>query len=866
MRPGNQEALLQIAPLAFDASTFEIWGSLLNGARLVLMPPGRWSLPDIYYQIERHQISSLLLVAPLFNSVAPQDYPRFASIRQLFTGADVVSYPQFQNMLEANGCSVINCYGPTETTVFSTTFSAERPDQLPGYLPIGRPIANSRVYVLDPGLEPVPPGVAGELYIGGTTVARGYLNRPSLTAERFVADPAGPPGSRMYRTGDLARWHASGILEFLGRADNQVKIRGYRIELGEIETALVRHPAIVEATVVVREDQPGNKRLVGYVVPGHDEAVDPAGLLWSYLGQSLPSYMVPSTIVVMRELPRNPSGKLNKSDLPAPGTDSAGESRRREISDIEAALLGFCREILGNPNLDVDESLLGAGFHSLAVAQLNWRIQNAFGVSPPLSELFARRSVAELGSLVEARIGARNPALDLLRSADWKEPLPLSFPQERLWFLQQLHPRNIAYHFQSILKFLGSLDIPALEKSLNLLVQRHEILRTSFPQSDGRPFQRIHAFIPFTLCIEGVTACQAERRIGQIICEPFDLEREPPVRWLLFRLTPEEHWLLRVEHHLLHDGWEYEVFLRELFECYDALCSTREPNLPPLTVQFADFAVWQRRQLASGAWDAQLEYWQKCLNAPPPAAQLPTDARRPPIQTFAGAQIRYSIASDLYVRLLAASAREGVTPYTWLVTVFQTFLHRYTGQDDIIIGTGVANRQSADAQRLLGMIINTVGLRLSFSGRQSFREILSRARSAVLGAVDHQDAPFDHVVKRVCPGGTLFNVFFDSYDRPYPTYQNDILRVEHCIGINNGTCKFDIVALVVPGNETPAILLWEYNSDLFTEETASRMMRHFLALLMASVANPELPAAALPMMSPDERMSVIEMGTGKRTY
>jgi aspartate racemase len=433
-----------------------------------------------------------------------------------------------------------------------------------------------------------------------------------------------------------------------------------------------------------------------------------------------------------------------------------------------------------------------------------------------------------------------------------------------LWFLEKLHPHNLAYQFQSILRFHGQLDIPVLEKSLNLLVQRHEILRTSFPQSGGRPFQHIHPFAPFTLCTEDVGASEAELRISRIIREPFDWERMPPVRWMLFRIAAAEHWLLRVEHHVLHDGWEYEIFLRELFECYDALTANRAPALPPLTVQFADFAIWQRRQLAAGRWDRQLDYWHERLQAPPPATQLPADRPRTRDQTFAGAQFRQPFTGEFYAQLLAASASEGVTPYMWLHAAFHAFLFRYTGQTDVIVGTGVANRQSAEAQKLLGMIINTVALRISFSGEPTFRDVLSRVRHTTLEAIDNQDAPFDHVIQRLGPGTVLFNSFFDTYDKPYPSYQNDVLRVDHRIGINNGTCKFDIVALVVANEETPAILLWEYNTDLFTQETASRMMRHFLALLTASVANPELPAAALPMMSSDERMSIIGMGAGKK--
>jgi amino acid adenylation domain-containing protein len=857
------ETVLQISPLAFDASTFEIWGSLLSGGKLILMPPGRWTMADLYREIQLRRVSLSLLVAPIFNAIAPEDYWRVAGIKQFFTGADVVSHSQFRNYLAASSdCRLTNCYGPTETTVFCTTFSARSSDELSHTLPIGRPLARMSAYVLDDQLRPAPIGAAGELYIAGSGLARGYLNRSGLTAERFVADPFGPAGSRMYRTGDVARRCESGDLDFLGRADEQVKIRGFRIEPGEIEAVLAKHPAVAQAVVIAREDSPGNKRLVAYVTSVAGRSAD-AATLRAHLRQSLPAYMVPSVFVAMSQLPLTSIGKVSRSALPLPPADDDGSnSQTSDLTATEEQLLTFCREILANPRLDVDDSLLESGFHSLALAQLASRINKEFGASPAYSKMFERRTVAELAALVEMERARDTPSVPIA-PVDRTTMLPLSFAQDRLWFLEMLHPGNLAYQFQSILCFYGNLDISALEKSVNILVERHEILRTSFPQSGGRPFQRIHPFVPFKLRKEDATASEAERRIAQIIREPFDWERIPPLRWRLFRLSDTEHWLLRVEHHVLHDGCEYEIFLRELFECYDALTTNRVPALPPLVVQFADFAGWQRRQLASGHWDRQLDYWQKRLQAPPPTTQLPTDRPRPREQTFAGAQFRRPIPGEFYDQVLAASTREGVTPNMWLFSAFLTFLFRYTSQTDIIVGTGIANRQSGAAEHLLGMIINTVALRVSFLGRPTFREVLSRTRLAMLGALDHQDAPFDQVVQRACPGIALFNTFFDTYDRRYPTYKTDVLRVEHRLGINNGTCKFDIVALVVPNKETPVTLLWEYNSDLFTEETAIRMMHHFLALLASSVANPELPVAALPMMSEEERMRIIGMGAGK---
>ena len=492
------ETVLQISPLAFDASTFEIWGSLASGSKLVLMPPVRWTLPDIYRVVQSQDVSLALLVAPIFNSIAAEDFPRLVGVKQFYTGADLVSQAQFRKVSEAFDCRLTNCYGPTETTVFCTTFSARGPQKIPETLPIGRPIANMRAYVLGDDLRPVGVGMPGELYIAGVGVARGYLNRPAFTAERFVADPFGPAGSVMYRTGDLARVRPDGDLDFLGRADQQIKIRGFRIEPGEIEAVLERHETVARAAVIAREVTPGSKSLVAYVTCVDGQAIDPDALL-AHLRQSLPSYMVPSIFVPLARMPVTSIGKVNRSALPLPPEGSqphapesgamraaADNGKPADLSPTETRLLGDCRDILGNPQLDIDDPLLEAGFHSLALAQLASRIRNELGILPPLSKMFERRTVRELASLVAAE-GTAADGAQLAAATDRGDMPPLSFAQERLWFLDMLHPGNAAYQFQSVLRFDGALDVAALEHSLNLLIERHEILRTSFPQTDGRP-------------------------------------------------------------------------------------------------------------------------------------------------------------------------------------------------------------------------------------------------------------------------------------------------------------------------------------------------------------------------------------------
>jgi amino acid adenylation domain-containing protein len=868
---------LAATSICFDLSVFEIFAPLCCGGR-VLLADSILELPELPYRNEVRLVNTVPSAMRQLLSMrgCPSSVCTVCLAGEVFPLALVRQLRDLRKPLR-----VLNLYGPTEDTIYSTYAEVDLEcDSAP---PIGRPLAGTRAYVVNEAMQLCPHGVSGELLLGGAGLARGYLRRRELTAERFLPDPfVCSGGDRVYRTGDRVILQADGQLSYLGRLDDQVKIRGYRIELAEVEQALAGLDGVTDCIVNAVDEPSGNQGLAAYFCGGGS-----ADRLRAQLAQVLPVHMIPSIFMPVDQIPRTPNGKRDRAGLPPPEWGSAermlwpdrSEQQQQTeasaahsavlsgmltISAIEARLLNLCQEIIFCPHLRVDDSLLNAGFHSLAFTQLSWRIRQAFGVSLSYRQVFTRHTVAELAALVQAKhVEASEPYQpDPTSSGTKVSNPPLSFSQERVWFLEKLYPGNLAYHFQSLLYFRGLLDIQALERALNLLLARHEILRTSFPEEEGCPYQRIHPFARFTLPVKDVCAEDAERQIATIIRTPFDLEHVPPVRWVLFRLRPDEHWLLHAEHHLLHDGWEYEVFLRELFICYDAFLNGRRPDLPPLAIQFADFAIWQRQESAAGRWDRELEYWVHRLADAPSPAQLPTDRSRP-TAGFAGAQLRHPFTHQFYARLQAAAAREGVTPFMWLHAAFQTFLYRYTGQEEIIVGSGVANRQSANAQQLLGMVINTVPLRVDFRGQPSFRELLSRVRLAILEALDNQNAPFDLVIRRVAPGTELFNTFFDTYDREYPSYQSDVLKVERRDALNNGSCKFELVALVLPAQSTPAILLWEYNGDLFTQETASRMMHHFLALLTASIENPELSVADLPILSLEERQRILAMGKGR---
>ena len=881
MQIGPGDRVLQFASFSFDASLWEILVALASGAALVLgttdeLKPG----PSLHTLMKAQRVTIALLSPSVLQILPPQGLD---TLRILVAGTEKLT-GAIVSRWQSRGRRFFNAYGPTEATIYQLIWEA--PDgPPPDTPPIGTPTPGVEAYLLDDDLRPVPDGASGELCLAGPCVGCGYIGRPELTRERFVVAPLGENGEgvRIYRTGDRARRLPDGAYEFQGRLDLQVKVRGFRVEPGEIEAALDRHPNVASSAVVAAPDGSGLMRLWAYFVAA-GERVPPPAELKSFLAARLPEYMLPLGFIVLSRWPLNANGKLDRGRLPEPGLRaSEGAPEQRPLTSTEDRLLDWCREIVGWPELGPDDSLPDAGFHSLALAQLLWKMEDGFGVSPSFTELFARPRVAELASWVDAQGAdegvqrADRVARGLPRVDTHREHPPLSSAQQRVWFLEQLHPGNNAYRFQSIVEFHGRLDVAALEGALDRIVQRHEILRTTFPSRGGQPFQQIHAHEPVSLPVEESTASSARAEIEQTIREPFDLARLPLVRWRLFRISPEEHWLLHTEHHLLHDGWGYGAFLKELFAAYDALSAGREPDLPLLPAQFADLAAWQQRQVESGAWEEQLVYWERSLSGAEAPLRLPGDQPPPQEQTFAGDQIRTSLDRGLYTELLAACSREQVTPYMWLHAAFQAFVHRYTGQTDVVVGSGIANRRRSESKLLLGMMINTVALRTSFAGDPTFRDVLARFRRTVAAAMDHQDAPYDRVVQRLqsashgagASAGTgtgtdLFRCFFDSYDQSFPQYCNERVRAVTIDGIGNGTSKFDLTALVIPGDGAPT-LLWEYSTDLFARATAERMMGHFLALVEASVATPDLPVSRLRLLSASERRHLLELGRGPQT-
>ncbi|MCA1612829.1 MAG: amino acid adenylation domain-containing protein [Acidobacteria bacterium] len=856
----EQSRVLQFSSLSFDASVAEIVQALANGATLCLgtqesLLPG----PRFVELLRGERVTVATLPPSVLANLPAAELPDLVTMMAAGEACSAEVVARW-----SAGRRFLNLYGPTEATVWTTSAECEAEGGRP---PIGRPILNTQVYVLDAGLRPVPVGVAGELYLSGPGLARGYLNLPELTAEKFIPNPfGGGPGARLYRTGDVARYLADGQLEFVGRADGQVKVRGFRIECGEVEAALGKHPSVNEALVLVREDTPGDKRLVAYVVPRR-EAEPTAAELRGDLKKFLPDYMVPGAFVLLDAMPLSPNGKVDRRALPSPEQASAGQKKHDYAAPrtpTEEILAGMWAAVLGVERVGAGDNFFELGGHSLLGTQLISRLRETFNVEMPLGVLFESPTLADLARHVEAAAGeARGSEAAAILPAPRGGPLPLSFSQQRLWFLSQLEPDNPVYNISAAVRLKGRLDIGALERTLDEIVGRHEVLRTTLATVDGSPVQvvspprpsRIHV-VDLSGMPEGEREAEARRRATEEARQPFDLSAGPLLRSALLRLGGDEHVLLFTMHHIVSDGWSMGILIREVATLYGAFTTDRPSPLPELPIQYADFAVWQREWLQGDALETQLAYWRRQLGDNPPVLELNTDHPRPFVRTTRGARHSHRLSPELTNELRDLSRREGATLHMTLLAAFQTLLHRYTGQDDISVGTPVANRNRAETEDLLGFFVNTLVLRTDLSGGPDFRELLRRVKDVALGAYAHQDVPFERLVEELRPERDLshqplFQVMFVLQNAPGETLHLPELALSS-FGSENETAKFDLT-LSVDETEGELLASLEYNTDLFEGATVERMMGHFRTLLGGVVAEPGRNINDLPLISDAER-------------
>jgi amino acid adenylation domain-containing protein len=853
------DRLLQKTSISFDASVWELFVPLMSGATLIVARPGGHQ--DSAYLVEKviqQKVTTLQLVPSMLQVFLDEpEADKCTSLKRMYCGGEALTgemQAQFYAVFDAR---LHNLYGPTEVAIDASHWECQ-PEDGQRVVPIGRPLDNVQVYLLDSFRGPVPVGLPGEVYVGGVGLARGYLKRPDLTAEKFIPDPfSAQPGAWLYRTGDLGRHRPDGTVEFLGRVDHQVKVRGFRIELGEIETTLERHPAISRAVAVAQPDGSGLQRLVAYVLPVANE--EPNGSdLRAYLEESLPEYMVPSAFVTLDKLPLMPNGKVDRNALPRVDASRLGASTGfvAPRNAIEELLAGMWAEILHVEQIGIHDNFFDLGGHSLLAVRLNSRLRSTFKTEVPLNLVFETPTVAGLSATISRLVGTEQgieeaPIVPVTRERE----LPLSFAQQRLWFLHQLEPDNPVYNIPIAVRLTGTLDVPALERALNEIVRRHEVLRTNYSSINGRPVQVIRQLaqleLPLTkldLLDEAGRWAEVERTAKMEASRPFDLSEGLPVRGHLLRLGETEHVLLFTIHHIASDAWSMGIVVHEFAALYEAFHAGEASPLEELAVQYADYAVWQREWLHGEVLEAQLRYWREQLAGSAPVLELPTDRPRPPVQTYRGAKEPFAVSSSLFRELGELSRKEDATLFMTLLAAFQSVLHYHTRQEDINLGSNIAGRNRLATESLIGFFINLLVMRTNLAGDPAFRELLARVRETAIGAYTHPDIPFDKLVEELQPPRDptrtpLVQVVFDFVSHPTPLPQLSGLTLR-ALPLGEHFGKFDLV-LNIEMREQGLEGALQYNTDLFDAATVTRLLKHFDIVLRKVVENRNIRLSAL---------------------
>ncbi|MGW5053661.1 non-ribosomal peptide synthase/polyketide synthase [Actinokineospora sp. NPDC004072] len=826
---------------AFDFSVWELWGPLLHGGRLVVVPHEVSRSPREFLRLLSAERVTVLNQTPsAFYQLIAADQGEPLALRYVVFGGEALE-PARLSGWRGGDTQLINMYGITETTVHVTHMPVDAGTR--GSL-IGAPIPDLRVYVLDADLRPVPPGVTGEVHVAGPGLARGYLRRPGLTAERFTADPFGPPGSRMYRSGDLARWTADGVLEYRGRGDQQVKIRGFRIELGEVEAALLADPAVREACVVDREDEPGHRRLVAYLVGWTGDTA----ALRERLAATLPAHMLPAAFVAVDRLPLTPNGKLDRRALPAPGTDRAEPADL--ATDAERAVAQAWSAVLGG-RVGAADNFFHRGGDSIMSIRVAALLSTAFGAEVSPRAVFDHPTVAELAAALSEAAGVRQA----IPRADRAAALPLSFNQQRLWFLDQFEPGGTEYLTRFAVRITGPLDVDALRAAFTGLVARHEALRTTLRAVDGQGVQVIRE--PWSFDLPVTEVARVEEALAAEAATPFDLADGPLIRARLLRLGAQEHVLAVTLHHVVTDGWSMGVLLEDLRALYAG------EDLPPLPVQYADYAAWQRDSLTGDALADGLVYWRGQL-ADLPVLDLPTDRPRPAVRTANGALRHFEIPAEVAAGLRRLAGAQDATLFMVLVAAAQALLHRWTGQRDVAVGTVVSGREHPDLARLVGFFANTLVLRSTVEG--DFADLLARTRQTVLDGMAHQDVPFERIVddlgvERDTSRNPLFDVMVLLQNTTTEPFALPGLRIgEVPMQAATATCDLTFEFAEHGGALLGSV---EYNTDLFDAPTVERLTTHLKTLLAGICADPAAPVDALPLLPQAERDLVLHRWQGR---
>ncbi|GAA4058582.1 amino acid adenylation domain-containing protein [Actinomadura miaoliensis] len=857
MAVGPDARVLQLASPGFDASVFERLAAIGSGAAMVVAPADVYGGERLRDLIRERAVTHAVITPSALATVPSED---LGGLRTVLVAGEACP-PDLVGRW-APDRRMVNGYGPTETTVCAT-MSGPLPD---GAVPsIGAPIRNTRAYVLDGALRPVPPGIPGELYVAGPILARGYLGRPALTAERFVACPYGPPGERMYRTGDLVRWRDDGTLDYLGRVDHQVKIRGIRIELGEIEAVLSAHETVARAVAAVRDG-----RLVGYVVPAPGTAIDEAELR-RFAGRSLPDHAVPAVVVALDELPQTPNGKLDRAALPAP--EARAEAGRAPRTPREEILCGLYAEVLGLERVGADDDFFLLGGDSLTAVRLAGRVRSALGVELPLRALFEAPTAAALaGRLDEAQGRVRPP----LVRRDRPDVIPLSYAQRRLWFLNRFEgARSATFNIPVALRLTGRVDHDALRAALGDVVARHEPLRTIFPDASGTPRQ--HILDPATarprLPVVETDEAHLPAALADAAGQGFDLSVEPPLRVRLFALDDDTHVLLLVLHHIAGDGWSMAPLARDVITAYAARVEGCAPGWSGLPVQYADYALWQRELFGSeddpgSLISRQIAFWREALAGAPEELALPGDRPRPAEASYRGGTIPFRLDADLHAGLVALARQSGASLFMVMQAAYAALLTRLGAGTDIPIGSPIAGRTDDALDDLVGMFVNMLVLRTDTSGDPSFRDLVARVRETDLAAYAHQDVPFERLVEVLNPSRSmarhpLFQVVLSFQNNPEARLDLDGLTAA-AEPLPSGVAKYDL-SLYLEERDGHLEGGLEYAVDLFDRSTAELLVARFERLLRQVVATPDAPISAADILAPGERDALLGEWAGGTT-
>ncbi|KJB84663.1 hypothetical protein AZ66_29620, partial [Paenibacillus sp. E194] len=842
----EQDKVLQLSSYSFDGSAFDIFGALTNGAQLVLVP--HHTLLDaskLAELIETEQISVMLITTAYFNVLVDVNVSCLRHIRAILFGGERSSVAHVRKALEQTGPGRLkHAYGPSESTVYATWHDVTEISEQAVSVPIGRPISNTAIYIVNERNDLQPIGVSGELCVAGEGLVRGYLNRPELTAQKFVDNPF-VPGERMYRTGDLARWLPDGTIEYVGRMDDQVKIRGHRIEIGEVEAQLLKVAPIQKATIVVRGREDGEKQLCAYYVA---DRLLSAGEIRTILAKELPSYMIPAYFIQLEQMPLTTNGKVDRKALPAPEEHVQAETEYvAPRSEQEIRLARVWQEVLGLSRVGAKDHFFELGGHSLRATTLVSKLHKEENISLSLRDVFRNPTLEAMAALMEA---AQGRTFSPIPTVEEKDVYPVSSVQKRLFILHQLEGAEQSYNMPGALLLEGDVDRNRLEHAFRQLITRHETLRTGFEMVNGEPVQRIYPTVEFVVEeMSAVEGAEAEKQIRQFI-RAFDLSTPPLFRAGLIELAPQRHILLFDMHHIISDGTSIGIMIEEFTSLYSG------NELEPLRIQYKDFAAWQRSEEQIEQLKSQESYWLRQMEGVLPVLELPTDYVRPAVQSHDGALFEFSIDREQSQDLRNLAADTRTTLYMVLLAAYTIILHKYSGQEDIVVGTPIAGRTHDDVQPLIGMFVNTLAIRNYPSGSKSVLTYLEEIKETTLGAFEHQDYPFEELVENVqisrdMSRHPVFDTMFALENTEHREFDLDGLQVKP-YGAEHGMAKFDL-NLTITEDGDGLYCTVEYATALYNRSTIARLCGHFLQVVGSMTHNPQAAISSLQMVTIEEK-------------